>query len=838
MISEQKCGNVVITGIGMVTPLGDNPQAILKKILDGESAVRKPSRFETAPFFCKLSAEIENFDPEKFVGDSKTLRLMNRDAVFAVSAARLAVQDSGIKIGDQYKSGEVALYGATGLAGIALEEVAPLVKFSADAEGIFDPRRFGETALNRVRPTLSFKILSNMPICFVSIFEGITGPNAVFNPWEGQGAYAVIAGIRAIVAGNAACALVGGCDVKAHELSFISLQQQGVFESWAKHGKGCTPAEGAAFLVLEREDRARSRNARIYARISRAVSGTYSGTNRLSFFNELPAELCKTSRKPFDLEIIGAEDGNPEWEKAEAGALKKSGIAFSRKISPKPSVGNMFAAAAGLQMSIGALLARDAHDGGKVMVNCFGFGSEQTAFLLEPPSSPPQAVNDSGVPSSVESRPRRRVVVTGLGVVGPVGNNVETFWQNLTKGISGTGSITLFDASTLRVRIGGEVKNLDMDGLRKYFPQAGEERDRKVWLGLSAAREALENAGLILPNAPNPYLDRASIHVGVSLEVFFLQDVTPVAKNERIGLALARSLLTDSKSGAAEKPLQTPLDRMTQIVGDKFGINGGRFVNCSACAAGAQVIGDALGRIRDGMADVALAGAADSMLNPLGLGGFSLLHALSARNDEAESACRPFDVSRDGAVLGEGGGFLVLESLEHAKKRGAKIYAEILGYGSSMDAYRVSDPEPTGRGAVACMTKAIADAGLEAKQIDCVNAHGTGTPKNDVVETAAIKEVLGDQAKRIPVHSVKSMTGHLIAASGSVEAVTAVLTIFRGIVPPTINLRYPDPECDLDYVSDIGRVFNGKTVMSNSFAFGGQNAAIIFGKYTEGGEQP
>jgi len=415
-----------------------------------------------------------------------------------------------------------------------------------------------------------------------------------------------------------------------------------------------------------------------------------------------------------------------------------------------------------------------------------------------------------------------RVVVTGIGVVSPVGNGRETFWRNLTAGTSGLGPITLFDASAFPVRIGGEVKGLDLADLGRRFPEAARERDRKVWLGLAAAEEALADAGFT-----NGDLRQAVLHVGVGLEVFFLEDVTAAATEADMGRALARSILLD----AGREPLQTPLDRLSQVLGDHYGIFGGRYTNCSACAAGAQVIGEALRDLQEGDCTVALAGAADSMLNPLGVGGFSLLRVLSTENDRPQTACRPFDASREGTVLGEGGAFLVLETLDHARARGAAIYAEVLGYGASMDAFRVSDPEPSGRGAVLAMTKALGDAGLRPEDVDCVNAHGTGTPKNDAVETAAVKEVLGERARRIPVHAVKSMTGHMIAASGAVEAAAAVLTLRTGTVPPTINLRTPDPECDLDYVADGPRPFDGRTVLANSFGFGGQNAALLFGRY-------
>ncbi|MHC4717135.1 MAG: beta-ketoacyl-[acyl-carrier-protein] synthase family protein [Planctomycetota bacterium] len=416
-----------------------------------------------------------------------------------------------------------------------------------------------------------------------------------------------------------------------------------------------------------------------------------------------------------------------------------------------------------------------------------------------------------------------RAVITGIGAVTSIGVGREGFWAGLTAGRSGIGPITLFDASHLPVRIGGEVSGFDMQALADRFADVRGERDRKVFLALAAAEEALVDARL----AADGQLADASLHVGLGLEVFFLEDVAAFAEADDVGKALAEGLLAEP-----DRPvLQTPLDRTTQLLGDAWGFGGGRYTNCSACAAGAQVVGEGLRLLADGEAPIALVGATDSMLNPLGVGGFSLLRVLATGNDRPEMACRPFDADREGTVLGEGSAFLVLETLDHARARGAVVYAEVLGYGSSMDAFRVSDPDPSGQGAVLSMIKALDDAGLTPRDIDAVSAHGTGTPKNDIVETAAIKQALGDRAMEIPVHAVKSMTGHMIAASGAVEAAAAALTIHTGVIPPTINLDTPDPQCDLDYVARTARPYNGRTVLSNSFGFGGQNATLIFGRY-------
>jgi 3-oxoacyl-[acyl-carrier-protein] synthase II len=417
---------------------------------------------------------------------------------------------------------------------------------------------------------------------------------------------------------------------------------------------------------------------------------------------------------------------------------------------------------------------------------------------------------------------KHRVVITGQGLCTALGRSVDQFWRNLLAGRSGISRISLFDTNSLPVQIGGEVRNFKPDELWGQFPEADGERDRKIWLGLDASASALADAGLRRADFQN-----ALLIVGASLETFFLEDVTPIAQTPDA----ARRLAGQALNNELPRRLQTPLDRLTQILGDHYGFNRGRYTNCSACAAGAQVIGEAFRRLRDGTAAVALTGATDSTLNPLALGGFSLLQILSTENDEPERACRPFDATRRGTVLAEGSAFLVLETLEHARQRGARIYAEVLGYGSSLDAYRVTDPEPNGRGAALSMAKAIADAGLSPDEIDSVNAHGTGTPKNDVAETLAIKQTLGARAKAIPVTANKSMTGHMIATSGALEAIASAMTLHTRKIPPTINLAFPDPRCDLDYVADGSRDFEGWTVLSNSFGFGGQNVTLVFRRF-------
>lgn len=364
----------------MVTPMGKHPLEILRAIQSGQSAATRPTGFNATPFACRLCAEITGFQPRQYVSEGKMIRLMNRDAQLAVAAAHLALADAGLQPGKEYSSDEIALFGATGLAGLPLTEVIPLVKASTGPDGKFDPARFGQTGLRAVSPILSFKILSNMPLCFVSICENIRGPNGVYTPWEGQGAQAVEAALRALASGDAPCALVGGCDVKTHELAFLSLEQLGLFESWRRYQSGMVPGEGAAFLVLETANRAAARGARVYAEVSDFNLRTHRPeTSRADTYVELLNEL-KSSPETSDA-IIAADNGDFLVGKDEQAALSVLGIASRTALYPKKQVGELFAAAAAMQIGLGALLIQQG--AGRVLANCFGYGSEVAAFVLE-----------------------------------------------------------------------------------------------------------------------------------------------------------------------------------------------------------------------------------------------------------------------------------------------------------------------------------------------------------------------------------------------------------------------------------------------------------------------
>lgn len=401
---------------------------------------------------------------------------------------------------------------------------------------------------------------------------------------------------------------------------------------------------------------------------------------------------------------------------------------------------------------------------------------------------------------------RCRVAVTGLGVVSPIGNDVASFREALFSGRSGAGPITLFDPGELPTRVAAQVRWHEDPG-----------RDRKIAFALEAARQAVASATV---GGAGPS-GSGAVSFGLGLELFSLEDMFRYRGGAALPSTLAERLSF----------IQSPSDLCVQMISERFGLRAPPLIHVSACAAGTDAVGAGFRLVASGRRDWVLAGGTDSMVNPLGVGGFCKIQAMTTRNDEPTRACRPFDRARDGFILGEGAATLVLEPLDAALARGATIHAELAGYGNSFDAHGISEPHPEGRGAYEAMRRALEDAGIGPEEVDCVNAHGTSTPKNDPVETMAIKRILGDRAKRVPVCATKSMIGHLVSAAGAVEAVAAIECMKADTVHPTINLEDPDPACDLDYVPGHARRHPQRVVLSNSFGFGGQNASIVIRRY-------
>ncbi|NOX53322.1 MAG: beta-ketoacyl-ACP synthase II [Planctomycetes bacterium] len=426
---------------------------------------------------------------------------------------------------------------------------------------------------------------------------------------------------------------------------------------------------------------------------------------------------------------------------------------------------------------------------------------------------------------------RTRVVVTGIGCITPVGNSVDAMWQALQEMRSGVDYITHFDASGFPTQFAGEVKDFDLadylDDAERY-----EGTGRHVRYALAAAQQAVQDSGLLDSDvAPTRFGVYLGAGEGQQDFLLFMNMLTDSLRGEEVDMAEFARLGLERMDGARELE-QEPNVAAAHIAG-LFNAQGPNLNTLTACAASSQALGEATELIRRGDADVMISGGAHSMIHPFGVTGFNLLTALSTLNEAPQRASRPFDKNRDGFVLSEGAGMLILEELEHAKARGAHIYGEIVGYGSTSDAYRITDIHPEGRGATACIRMALRDAGLNTDQIDYINAHGTSTIVNDKVETRAIKTALGADAYKTPVSSTKSMMGHLIAAAGSVEAIACLLAIRDGILPPTTNYETPDPECDLDYVPNEPRPARVQRALSNSFGFGGQNVSLVFSEFVK-----
>ncbi len=410
-----------------------------------------------------------------------------------------------------------------------------------------------------------------------------------------------------------------------------------------------------------------------------------------------------------------------------------------------------------------------------------------------------------------------RVVITGVGAVTPVGIGTDNVWENIKNGVSGIGRITKFDPTDFACQVGAEVKDFDASD---YIDKREAKRmDLFVQYAVTAAKIAADDAKLDMKQEdPN----RVGVMVGSGIG-----GINTLCEQHK--------RLLDKGPGRVS-PFMIPMMISNMAVGQigiAFGCKGVNLTTVSACASGTDAIGQAMLAIRRGVADVMLTGGAEATINQLALAGFSSMKALTTRNDEPEKACSPFDKKRDGFIMGEGSGIMVIESLEHAKARGANIIAELVGYGSTNDAYHITAPAPDGEGGARCMAAAVKDAGISPDQVDYINAHGTSTPYNDKFETAAIKTVFGDHAYKLAVSSTKSMTGHMLGAAGGIEGIISAWAVRDGFLPPTINLDDPDPECDLDYVANKGRAADIEYAVSNSLGFGGHNASIVIKKYTE-----
>lgn len=411
----------------------------------------------------------------------------------------------------------------------------------------------------------------------------------------------------------------------------------------------------------------------------------------------------------------------------------------------------------------------------------------------------------------------RRIVITGLGAVTPCGLDVQSTWDAMCSARSGVTRVSRFDASTFPVQIAAEVKGFNGEGI--LGRKLARRLDLFAQYAMVATHQACRHAGISPVEDGDP---RFGVYVGTGIGG--LQEIVAGAR------------LFDAQGYRGLSPFFIPR-ALTNLAGGhiaiEYGAQGPSLCVTTACATGNHSIGEAWRVIRSGDADIVIAGGSEAAVTPVGLAGFMVMKALSKRNDDPSTACRPFDAERDGFVMGEGAGIIVLEELEHARARGATILAELVGYGLTNDAWHDTSPAPGGAGAVRCMRMALASAGVAPEQVDYINAHGTSTPQNDSTETTAIKTVFGDHARKVMISSTKGVTGHLLGAAGGVEAVASVLALHSGVIPPTANLTNPDPECDLDYVPGAAREIRPRVVLSNAFGFGGTNASLVFRRWEE-----
>jgi len=411
----------------------------------------------------------------------------------------------------------------------------------------------------------------------------------------------------------------------------------------------------------------------------------------------------------------------------------------------------------------------------------------------------------------------RRIVVTGVGAVTPVGNTAEDFWSGLLQGKSGTGPLTALDSTPYTSKVAAEVK--DFDPTHYMEPKAARKSDRFVHFAMASSVMAVQDSGLDVEAVEK---ERAGVLIGSGIG-----GLHTVEKQHNILL---------EKGPARMSPFTLPMmiaNIASGQVGIEFGFKGPNTCVVTACASGTNAIGDAYHLIKREESDLMIAGGTEACISDLGFGGFDAMKALSTITDDPKTASRPFDATRAGFVMGEGAGILILEELEHAKKRGAKIYCEMVGYSLTSDAYHITAPDPSGTGAARCMVNAIKFSGLKPEDVDYINAHGTSTSLNDKIETLAIKMALGDHAKKVMISSTKSMTGHLLGAAGGIEAIACAKAIQEGKVPPTINYAHKDPECDLDYVPNEARSTKVRVALSNSLGFGGHNATVVFKEFQE-----
>lgn len=807
---------VVVTGVGLHCGLGDLRET-KESIAAGESAVRPVAPNRARGFPTSPGATADTRPLRGILSDRKLQKYMNPATQLAVIAASRALGDAGL-LDDEDARREMALYMSTGLIAFDFSTIGRALSEAIGPDQRIDMEFVGARGLRLIHPLMPFKMLLNMPLGLVSIVFGIGGENAILYPGTKQAGAALEAAVRGIERGRFDRALVGGSEQGVAVMPLAFKKQRGWLADTVEGARpfhdehqGSAVADMGAFLVIESARAAETRGARMLAEITS------------------PTLTCpfEQGAAPEALLLTGSKSTEGEETLLRAFQI---GETHSRPVVA--SLDGMIGHARSASLFSHLLFAADLVRGGELdrsitspRTEGGNRGIESAAVAaLEPEGSIWCGVKRYCNHVPVRGDRGRRVVITGMGVVSPIGIGREAYFDGLASSRSGIDVIRSFDATTYPTRVAGEVEGLDFEGIELPEDLAPAlRRDPKSVFGVVAAREALDDAFGEGRDIPHGRSGRAVFLAG-GLEIFHLNDLAAHLDDGDLDQG---ALLAAVLAAPADSMVQIPADIGARVIADELGAQGLRSLNLSACAAGTQALGEAYRAVADGVCDVALSGGYDSMINPLGVGGFCMLEALTRSNELGARASRPFDSRRDGFVLGEGAAMLVLENLDSARARGAEIYGEILGYASSLDAFRVSDPAPDQAGAIRAIKGALDDAGVMPTDIDYINAHGTGTRKNDPAETRAIRAVFGAAVERTPVSSTKSQIGHLIGAAGAVELCAGLFALREQLLPATITLQDPDPECDLDHVAIVPRRAEVRTFLSTSFGFGGQNAVIV-----------
>ncbi len=837
MSEDRTPSRVVVTGVGLHCAFGDLKSA-REALSTGQSALRHVAPARASGFPPLPGASAETSPLKDVLSDRKLRKYMNPATQLAVIAAGRALENAGLLDDDELRT-EMALYMATGLIAFDFSTIGRALAEATGADHRVDMEFVGARGLRLINPLMPFKMLLNMPLGLVSIVFGIGGENAIVYPGASEACAVVEAASRGIARGRFDRALVGGSEQGVATMPMAFMKRHGWLAETPERARpfvvehqGMAVADIGAFLVLESARAAEARGAPVLAELTspRAVDSVDGSAP--------PDVVIVTGSENGEQDVSLIREFHRYWE-----ANPPSVASFDGVLGHARSTSLFSSLLFGVELIRGAKLPdsvfapgmeRGDRDSDSVCVVALDGCGEVRCSLEHPhpdllPGGEGAALGRRRTNVDVHGNvgERRRVVVTGVGVVSPIGVGREAFFAGLAAGRSGIDTIRSFDASTYPTRLAGEVKGLDLESIP--LPEdlgPALRKDPKSVFGVVAAREALDNAFGAMRE--NPYsADRRALYIAGGLEIFHLNDLATHIEDGALDQGALLETVLDSP---ADSLVQIPADIGARVIADELGAPNICSLNLSACAAGTQALGEAYRAVSDGVCDFALSGGYDSMVNPLGVGGFCRLEALSTSNERGTQASRPFDSSRDGFVLGEGAAMLVLEDLESARARGAHIYAEIVGYASTLDAYRVSDPAPDQSGAIRAIRAALQDAAMEPDDVDYINAHGTGTRKNDPAEASAIRAVLGEAANRIPVSSTKSQIGHLIGAAGAVEVCAGLFALREQILPATITLRDPDPSCDLRHVPVEPRRARVRTFLSTSFGFGGQNAVIICSK--------